>query len=125
MKDNRNILSCLLTFFVHGDFKNLPEDFDVFDEIEKRNGPDKTDKSTGRTSSGDIKLSTGADVPPPTQEIEDPLLDKAYWTDDELLKLLRDTLRDIKKFEMELDNSFEQLENKFDKKEYQYDTTST
>jgi hypothetical protein len=127
-----NKLSWLKTSIVHGDFEDAPDDFDIFDEIEiskrKRFERDDTakDEDTVKKGGGEKKPPTGTEVPT-TPKFEDPLLDEAYQfgKNDDLLKLIRDTLWEIREFEMELDASFEQLENKFDKKEYQYDTTST
>jgi hypothetical protein len=123
MNDNNNILPCLKTFFVHGDFDNAPADFDIFDEIgsDKEKKPeDDGEKDTGGKG-GDRKPPTDTEAPIPP-ESGDPLLGEIdIGKDDDLLKLIRDTLWEIREFETELDNSLEQLENKFDKKEYQYD----
>lgn len=116
-----DILSWFKTFFVHGEYKNIPEVFDVDDDVQefKKNEQDDL-KIEGTEPQKRVEK-------PSSPKYEDQLLNTAYQfgKEDPILKLIRDTLREIREFEDELDNSFEQLNNKFDQIEYQYDTTKT
>jgi hypothetical protein len=131
MTRDNNILSWLKTFFVHSDFDSIPDDFDIFDEIEIRdrtpqNSINKEGNDAGRIGNGGTKKTPPIDtnVPPIKPKFDDPLLNEAYrfGKDDYELLLLENALSDIYTFERELDNSLEQLDNKFSKKIYQYDT---
>ncbi|NDV94244.1 hypothetical protein D0T84_04830 [Dysgonomonas sp. 521] len=135
MMSTNSKLSWLKTFIIHGDFDNAPDDFDVFDETEKfsrhkiRCKQEDTDReeSIVRKGKGGSGKRPPADTEKPTMpKFEDPLLVFAQFDkNDELLELIRDNLWEIQEFEMKLNSSFEQLENKFGKNIYQYDTTST
>lgn len=125
--DREKILAWLKTFFIHGDFENAPDDFDISDEIEKSGTKRIKSKSRGvqdtDRQSGGIKPPTDTTVPT-LSESEDPFLDGVYpFKDDDLLELIPGALKEIHAFNAELDNSLEQLEDKFNKNEYQYETT--
>jgi hypothetical protein len=126
--DRENILAWLKTFFIHGDFEYAPDDFDISDGIAKsgtrRIKPkDKRRKDTDRQGDG-TRPPTDTTMPPPS-EPEDPFLNGVYpFQDDDLLILIPKTLKEIHAFDSELDSSLEQLENKFKKTEYQYDTAT-
>jgi hypothetical protein len=126
--DRGNILAWLKTFFIHGDFEYVPDDFDISDEIAK-SGTKRIKLKVKERKDTD---SQGGGTRPPTDttvsalpESEDPFLDGVYpFKNDELLELIPGALEEIHAFNTELDISVEQLEDKFNKNEYQYDTAS-
>jgi len=132
IKDNiLSWLNWLKIFFVHGDFENAPDDFDILEEIvesiSKRENiianENENTQAKEEGGKGKIKPPKGTETPSPPK-FEDPILNDAYQfgKEDNFLKLIRDTLWEIREFERELDDSFEKLNNKFDKQEYQYDS---
>jgi hypothetical protein len=128
----KNIVPFLKSFLVHGDFENMPDDFDIFDEVEiwdrKRKTPgDKVESRNADEETPDIKCPTNTNTQP-RQKFNDPLIDMAFGLfkdDDEPLQLLRNSLQDIRDCEMELDNGFEQITHEFNnKKEYNYEKST-
>ncbi|MDR1583073.1 MAG: hypothetical protein LBS55_07450 [Prevotellaceae bacterium] len=125
IRDENDILTWLKNFLVHGDF-NAPDDFDIFDEIEesygeKRKPKIERGKDNGNRGGSGIRPPIETKPPTPPKYLNDPLIDLAYrfGKEDEHLELLRNTLLDIRDFEKELEDSFEQLNDKFNTNKYQ------
>lgn len=114
-----NIANWLKNFFCYIDLLQFPKEFDVNEDIiwDENKSEEKHKEEFKRPPINNIEE-------PYTKEFEDPILDEAFHlsSEDELLKLIRDTLWEINEFETEIDTSFNKLNSKLDKQEYQYDT---
>ncbi|WBX97524.1 hypothetical protein [Chryseobacterium gambrini] len=114
-----HIANWLKSFFCSIELLQFPKELDVDEDfiLEGSNREEKSYKEFRRPPNGHIEE-------PYIKEFEDPILDEAFHlsSEDELLKLIRDTLWEINEFETEIDSSYSKLNSKLEKKEYQYDT---
>ena len=113
------LTALLKPIVLHGDFDNILPVFDIYDEINTYSSKGKkyqeyeqtNGKTEDRKSSGDRG----------TSKSNEELIDLAYQfrNEDEILTLIKETLKEIRYFEKVLYDSDEILEEKFNSKDYQ------
>jgi len=127
------------SLFIHGDFANIPDEFNIYEGNEpsrypafERKGPflspikiripqPNTHGNSGEITGIGEGITAGGIKIPPNIEMEVPEFDDLLWGNEyngDILQLMSNTIWSIRELEARYDSYYAQLENELNKLEY-------